>query len=119
METFWSEKLAIVKTKMLSVPRKMAQEISALVLRYAAELGRQLATAIKAIKKRKSGKWSYNKKTGALELYSGKVKKPFVNIVLSMEAPEHAESMVINETETALATEVHGVLNELSGEKEK
>ena len=118
VETFWAEKLALVKTKLLSVPRKMAQEVSALVLKYAAEFGRDLVKAITAIKKKKSGKWLYNKKTGAIELYSGKVKKPVAVIGLSMEAPEHAESLVINETETALASEVHAALNELAGQKE-
>jgi hypothetical protein len=118
VEQAWADKLALVKTKMLAIPRKMAQEVAALVLRYAAQLGRELAKTVKSIKKKKSGRWAYNKKTGALEFYSGKVKKPFATIGISLEAPDHAESMVINETETALASEVHGVLNELAGEKE-
>jgi len=117
-EIFWAEKLAMVKTKLLSIPRKMAQEVASLVLQYAAKFGRELSKNVDAIKKKKSGKWLYNKKAGALELYSGKVKKPLAVIALSMEAPEHAESMVINETETALSTEVYTALNELAGEKE-
>lgn len=119
VESFWMEKLALVKAQLMSVPKKMAQQVGGLVLKYAAQFGRELSATISAIKKKKSGKWSYNKKSGAIELYSGKTKKPFAVIALSAEAPEHAETMVINETETALATEVHAVLNELAGEKKE
>jgi hypothetical protein len=119
VEQFWAEKLALVKTKLLAVPRKMAQEVSALVLRYASQMGRDLSNVIKDIKKKKTGKFVYVPASGHLALYSGKGKKPFAVISISREAPEHAESMVINETETALTSEVHNALNELAGEKEE
>lgn len=118
VEQTWADKLSMVRAKFLTVPKKMAHRMAAMILRYAAKFGRELSDNITIIKKKKSGQWKYNQKAGALQLFTSKGKKPFISLGLSAEAPDHAETLAITEAEQALGAEVFDALNELTGEGE-
>lgn len=117
VEQVWADKLSMVRAKFLTVPKKMAHRMAAMILRYAAKFGRELSDNITMIQKKKSGQWKYNQKAGALQLFTSKGKKPFISLGLSAEAPDHAETLAITEAEQALGAEVFDALNELIEKK--